>query len=393
MLILRIINKNDIFTESICVLQPRQVKRSSSFFGALSGQLSRSPTKFFRKPTPSGHLSRTTTPASHTPTNHNPLTKTPSFGGLRGGSIGGGGRGAEGVNRPGTRGQQGVTGGGGGGGESVNRPGTRGLGVTGAGARNAGVGPGGPQRAPPTTAVPLSRRALQGGQDQQRVSGRMPVFSSATSWRQRPLELFDDLLDDSKSQSAPSSSNAPGRKRVVFADQRSSSGVGHSRPSKPSLAAAVAAAPVHAPPTASEKTAFLSTNSGVNGGTSSGGPSRDSHDAPAPGNVDRSQGDGHAPNGGPTRPVPVVSAAGNSSSSSSRDAAKKSAPTLSYRTLGKDIVGKTSSQPPASKSGGLGTLLPGGRQTTLNSSMGQGRSRTQLLVSGSGGGGRKTHFD
>lgn len=261
--------------------------------------------------------------------------------------------------------------------------------------------------------MPLSRRALQGGQDSQRPSAKMPVFSSAASWRQRPMEALKDLLDDGKVQSAPSSSDAPGRKRVAFADQRSSSSGGGVGPAgkagaKPSLGSAVAAAavlqitPPPAPPPPSS-----ATDSGVNrGGTANapGANSRDLHEAAlAPGNGHVIQGEGHAGNGGPTRPAPVLSLTGNNnggnSGIASKDPARKPAPTLSYRTMGsnrKDAAqSKATAQPPAPRSGGLRTLLGSSKQTTaLNPSpLVQGRSRTQLVVSGSGDRGRKARFD
>ena len=93
---------------------------------------------------------------------------------------------------------------------------------------------------------------------------------------------------------------------------------------RPSLGSAVAAAAVFQnPPPPPPSSA---TDSGVNrGGTANAAAatSRDSHEAAlAPGNDHVSQGEGHAGNGGPTRPAPVLSFTGNNNGGNSGIASK-----------------------------------------------------------------------
>ncbi|XP_070212798.1 uncharacterized protein [Littorina saxatilis] len=343
---------------------PTQVKRSTSFFGALSGQVSRSPTKFFRKPTPSGVLSRTTTPASHTPAPHSSLAMASTFGGKAGG-----GRGRE------------------------SRLSTRGLGMM---VRN---GVGGNQVSPQrgSQAMAGSKRSGGGGypsnQNPGPLSTKAPVFSSAASWRMRP-NLPHDFLDESKIQSAPTSSQGGGRTHVWFADQRSSSVTG--KPEQPTLAGAVAAP---------GKLASLAANTVESPSVQDGQATFNSHGEGHGKSQPQGQGDGSLRQGegqkkGQKRPVPVISVLGdesNNTNASNVTPNTRQAPTLSYKTLNGNVKNSSAaknSQPSSnSKSSGIRTMLSGRKHTSLTSLAGQGRSRTELVVSGSIGRNRKAHFD
>ena len=330
---------------SLCLLQPLHTKKSSTFFGALSGQVSKSPGKFFKKPTlfHAPHLHTQGSSTIH-PTSVNVGTS----------SVVGEGGGGEGRGVP-----------------TASRLTTRSLGFVGGASRSAGVSPGRPH---PNT---IGRRSPRAGAEQGwGLSGVTPVFSSASSWRERPPKLAEDphLQDDKKSQSAPSR-----RKRVTFADEdRSSRVVGH--PEKPTLAAAVAA--VSASMGDSPRNVLTSAVLG------SSLPEKRSA---RPMQVSKYPND---------KPLSSSSSSRSNSSSSRTDRRSKQAPTLSYRMSSVRILQadiQTSKIEPAAVAPRSGTLrtLPGRDLTTLNPTLSQGRGqRTQQPVgSGYRGRGRRAHFD
>lgn len=185
------------------VLQPH-TRRSPSFFGALSGHMSRSPTKYFKKPTPSGVFART--PSSVIQNDHHatssatqipkPQTFVPGSGGkLRTDKYSRSGNTAKTYS------------------DTTLADKSKSNGIQRSSLRSKG------QQAL------IRQNSLPGAEQcashnlpsaEQSVPQNLAVFSSATSWRQRS-EQAD--LGDRQSQSAPLLSKSPGKKQVAFSEE------------------------------------------------------------------------------------------------------------------------------------------------------------------------------
>ncbi|XP_076465916.1 uncharacterized protein LOC143297438 isoform X2 [Babylonia areolata] len=336
---------------------PRHVKRSATFFGALTGQVTRSPTKFFRKP--SGHsLARTPTPTTHsTHPPYTPLTRTRTHVGEE-----------RGEGRRGAGGPKGV--------DSSGRPFTRGLGAL-TGGKSHGLDRSESQKAPPSTILPLSKLDLQ-DQDPSRIPSRTPFFSSAASWRQRPPDPHSHPFHDS--QSAPSSSTVGRMKHVAFAEdgRKTSGGTTIPYPTRPSAAGTSPAGRSHVAsvlgsslPAANPRPAcqsdMVAENAGVpllQEGSSSaaslhGSPSGKSHTRLA---VEQSRGKNE-----------------NTAPKFSKNA--RQLPTLTYKSSNKrDVDSSLSPQEISPRPGVLQSSVGNTRSTYLASDM----SRTKTVVSGAG---------
>ncbi|KAL8565228.1 hypothetical protein ACOMHN_001126 [Nucella lapillus] len=348
---------------------PRYVKRSATFFGALSGQVTQSPTKFFRKPTSSGHsLSRTTIPSSRpTPTPYTPLTRSRTH-------IGGGGGGRGGEVR-------------GGRGENPARPSRRGLDtITGT---KSSTNRADSLYAPASTALPHGGLHPQGPNSGTKIANtRAPFFSSAASWRQRPVKLHEHLLHDVQSQSAPNSSKVLGRKHVAFAENvkpasggtskpstvKISSSAGTSQASKPSPAFALGSSSSVTTPRPSD---LMAENAGVPVILQEGSnPSVDRH----PGGKALSR-----------TLVGEEFPGKNENMDNKSPRTVRQGSTLNYRTsLEKEAdSSKHALQQLSARTGGLKSMPGSSRSNYATSASELNRSRTKMIVSGAGERNRK----
>ncbi|XP_076444104.1 uncharacterized protein LOC143282372 isoform X2 [Babylonia areolata] len=252
-------------------LVPDKVKNSSTLFGALSGHMTRSATKFFKKPVPIGHLSKTIAPVSQPSQPSVSFAQLLQAGYLSDPNLGGGG------------------GGGGRGSEMPPKSGTRGLGAVGGATTVAEAVP--PEEGQPSsTNSQLLHVTFQqdAAQDPDRRTSKKVLFTvDSSTWKGRlPLlggekekkegEKEGELgEEEKKAQSAPSR-----RKRVSFADDVRSTSVQGQHTAhhhhRPTLAAAFAAVSPRPDP----RPTFLAGNS-RRVSSSSSSSSRPTEDHPA----------------------------------------------------------------------------------------------------------------